>query len=41
MPAIDTGITAGAHTQKVATENFINHGDRALFNSVTIDGDSE
>ena len=30
-------ITAGAHTQKVATENFINHGDRALFNSVTLD----
>jgi hypothetical protein len=30
-------VTGGAHTQKVATENFINHGDRALFNSVTLD----
>jgi hypothetical protein len=30
-------ITSGAHTQKVATENFINHGDRVLFNSVTLD----
>lgn len=30
-------ITGGAHTQKISTENFINHGDRVLFNSVTFD----
>ncbi len=30
-------ITGGGRTQKVATENFINHGDRALFNTVTLD----
>src|SRR5262249_14801188 len=30
-------ITGGAHTQTTSTENFTNHGDRWLFNSVTCD----
>ena len=30
-------ITAGAHTQKVSTENFMTRGDRVLFNSVVFD----
>jgi hypothetical protein len=30
-------ITNGAHTQKVSTENFMNRGDRVLFNSVVFD----
>jgi hypothetical protein len=29
-------ITRGAHNQKVATENFLQHGDRVLFNSVEL-----
>lgn len=30
-------ITGGAHTQKVSTEQFMNKGDRVLFNSVVFD----
>jgi hypothetical protein len=30
-------ITGGAHTQKVSTENFMQKGDRVLFNSVVFD----
>ena len=30
-------ITGGAHTQKVSSENFMNRGDRVIFNSVTLD----
>jgi hypothetical protein len=30
-------ITAGAHTMKVSTENFMTRGDRVLFNSVEFD----
>jgi hypothetical protein len=30
-------ITGGAHTQKATTEQFMNKGDRALFNSVEFD----
>src|SRR5438105_14830316 len=30
-------ITNGAHTQKVSTENFMQKGDRVLFNSVVFD----
>lgn len=30
-------ITRGAHTQKVSTDNFMNRGDRVLFNSMTLD----
>lgn len=30
-------VTNGAHTQKVSTENFMNRGDRVLFNSVVFD----
>ncbi len=30
-------VTAGAHTQKVSTENFMTRGDRVLFNSVVFD----
>jgi len=30
-------ITNGAHTQKVSTENFMQRGDRVLFNSVVFD----
>jgi hypothetical protein len=30
-------ITGGAHSQKVSTEQFMNKGDRVLFNSVIFD----
>ena len=30
-------VTGGAHTQKVSSENFMNRGDRVIFNSVTLD----
>ena len=30
-------ITGGAHQQKVSTEQFMNRGDRVLFNSVVFD----
>jgi len=30
-------VTAGAHTQKVSTETFLNRGDRVQFNTVTLD----
>ena len=30
-------ITGGAHQQKMSSENFMNRGDRALFNTVTLD----
>jgi hypothetical protein len=30
-------VTGGQHVQKVSTENFMNRGDRVLFNSVEID----
>lgn len=30
-------VTGGGHTQKVSTENFMQRGDRVLFNSVEFD----
>jgi hypothetical protein len=30
-------VTNGAHAQKVETENFMQRGDRVLFNSMTLD----
>jgi hypothetical protein len=30
-------VTGGAHTQKISSENFMNRGERVLFNSVTLD----
>jgi hypothetical protein len=30
-------VTNGAHTQKISTENFMQRGDRVLFNSVVFD----
>ena len=30
-------VTNGGHTQKISSENFMNRGDRVLFNAVTLD----
>ncbi len=30
-------ITGGAHDQRASTENFMNRGDRVLFNTITFD----
>ena len=30
-------ITNGGHDQKASTEQFMNRGDRVLFNSITLD----
>jgi len=30
-------VTNGAHAQRISTENFMNRGDRVIFNAVTFD----
>ena len=30
-------VSNGAHTQKISSENFMNRGDRVIFNTVTLD----
>ena len=36
-PDLIYDVTNGAHTQKISTENFMNRGDRVIFNAVTFD----